>query len=103
MNIEWATGVFEGEGWIKKDKRKQATFDLGINMTDADVLHRIKETFFNYGSVYETKSRPQHKQMYRWSVTKKAHVKDILLAMLPLLGMRRAYQALNALDDIEAR
>ena len=100
--IAWATGIFEGEGWIKKDKRKRATFELCVQMSDLDIIQRLQQVF-QTGSVYKgtTPKNPNHKQLYRWSVCSRKNVASVLNLMLPFLGQRRAYAALNALDTIE--
>ena len=66
--IAWATSIFEGEGWIKKDKRKRATFELCVQMSDLDIIQRLQQVF-QTGSVYKgtTPKNPNHKQLYRWS------------------------------------
>ena len=100
--IAWATGIFEGEGWITKKKRKKATFELCVQMSDLDVIRRLQQ-LFQVGSVYKgsTPKNPNHKQLYRWSVCNKKGISYVLNLMLPLLGERRAYTALNTLDTIE--
>ena len=99
--ILWAAGLFEGEGCIKKDKRKKATFTLYLGMTDLDVVERFKAVF-NCGSITVAKQpKAHHKPMWRWHVSNKKDIREILSRLLPYLGQRRAYTALNALDDIE--
>ena len=102
MNIAWFTGLFEGEGCIWKDPRSHS-IRLTLNSTDHDVLDRFA-SIANCGQVKPIKF-PPHKQHYKpawvWYLHNAIDVKRLLVQMLPLLGERRAYVALNALDTLE--
>ena len=102
MNIGWFTGLFEGEGCIYKDPRCNS-FRLTLNSTDKDVIDRFYD-MAQCGYVRPIKF-PLEKQHYKpawsWTVWKRVDVKRLLVQMLPLLGERRAYVALNALDVID--
>ena len=102
MNIDWFTGLFEGEGCIYKDPRFNA-IRLTLNSTDEDILNRFA-SMAECGSVRPIKfpkSRQHYKPAWVWTVWKAADVKRLLVSMLPMLGSRRAYHALNALDVLE--
>ena len=102
MNMAWVTGLFEGEGCIYKDPRCNAV-RLTINSTDEDVLQRLFN-IVNVGYIRPVKhssERQHYKPMWCWSVWKKQDVKHLLIQMLPMLGERRAYTALNALDVLD--
>ena len=43
-SIEWAAGLFEGEGCIHK-RKNQFSFELKIDMTDLDVVQEFAESF----------------------------------------------------------
>ena len=96
--LAWATGLFEGEGCIhlRKDYR---SVKLEMNQTDYDVLLRLQNYFG--GKIYDMPKKENRKQMWKWLVARKALVIPLLEAMLPMLGERRAYKALNALDHLE--
>ena len=102
MNIAWVTGLFEGEGCIYKDPRCNSV-RLTLNSTDKDIIDR----FFMYvdcGSIKPINFPPerQHfKPAWVWAVNSRADVKRLLSLMLPMLGERRAYNALNALDTLD--
>ena len=102
MNLAWVTGLFEGEGCIYKDPRCNS-FRLTINSTDKDVLQR----FFNIVGVgkmiegHHAPERQHYKPYWVWATHRKAEVKALLSMMLPMLGERRAYTALNALDTLD--
>lgn len=102
MNVDWFTGMFEGEGCIYKDPRFNA-IRLTLNSTDKDVIDRFA-AMADCGNVLPIKmppSRQHYKPAWVWSVWKAKEVKMLLLQMLPLLGDRRAHTALNALDVLE--
>jgi hypothetical protein len=72
-------------------------------MTDKDVVTAFAEVV-GYGNVNPKKyrSKPAHwKDQWEWAVCKQSEVRRILSALLPHLGNRRAYKALNILDDLE--
>ena len=102
MNIDWFTGLFEGEGCIYKDPRCNS-IRLTLNSTDYDVVSRFFEMaqcgYLRNGS--HSEKNKHHKPFWVWTVWKKADVKRLLVQMLPMLGERRAYTALNALDVID--
>ena len=102
MNIAWATGLFEGEGCIYKDPRCNSV-RLTVNSTDEDVLQRFF-SIVGAGKIVKGKHSPgkeHHKPFWVWALHKKADVKHLLAEMLPMLGERRAYTALNALDTLD--
>ena len=102
MSIEWIAGLFEGEGCIRKDQRKRCTFELKLGMTDEDVVARVLDTL-KCGKIYNYPSNnPKHKDMFRWSLGNRQDIKKVLLLLLPYFGLRRAYTAQNALDEIDA-
>ena len=101
-SIEWAAGLFEGEGystksWCKRDKRYQ--YRVGIEMSDEDIIDDFTDTI-GYGNRYN-RHREGKKPTWIWNVSSKAAVIHILSTLLPHLGLRRAYNALNILDDLE--
>ena len=107
MSIEWAAGLFEGEGSLFKDKRSN-TWTLQMRMTDKDVVQMFADVMNTGGRVHDESNQPRRsatdrKPSYRWTCSRKAEVKRICLAMLPFLGQRRAYRILNCLDDYELR
>ena len=105
MSFEWAAGLFEGEGCLYKDNRKN-TWTLQIRMTDRDVVQTFADVMGTGNRIYDESLQPNriasgHKPTYRWVCTRKAEVKRIILRMLPLLGDRRAHKILDCLDSYE--
>ena len=97
LDTAWMAGLFEGEGCIYKDPRCNS-YKLSLNLTDLDVLQRL-QTVAGCGNIRPKKS--PHKPAWDWRIYKRAEVIRLLSAVLPYLGNRRAYKALNALDDLE--
>lgn len=82
------------------------SIQLSLNMTDRDVMVDLGDTLnLKVTGPYDYTNRPyaskQNKPFWKVSVQKKSEVKRILSLLLPHLGSRRAYKALNALDVIE--
>ena len=98
MNIGWMAGLYEGEGCIEKTSTRG--YRLTIVSTDLDVIEKIQD--FAGGYVHPQKQyKPHHKPAWKWRIGTKREVIDLLTQMLPFLGNRRAYDALNALDTME--
>ena len=58
--IEWATGLFEGEGTIVKDKRRPGSYQLSLHMCDEDVVSEF-QAVMKYGNVNDLHP-PCHKE-----------------------------------------
>ena len=101
MGIDWAAGLFEGEGCISPRKGSKRVY-LRVASTDYDVLERFL-TIVQCGAIHKRKSYPERnwKQSWEWSCGKKSEVIRLIEAFLPMFGERRAYVALNALDYCE--
>ena len=103
MSFAWAAGLYEGEGSLTKRKGKIASYELKIKMTDLDVLQRF-QSVFNLGSINPVNSpsvKPHWKQCWVLSICNKPGIYRVLQAMMPHLGVRRSYDALNCLDTID--
>jgi len=101
--IEWAAGLFEGEGCIThRDKEHKKPY-LKMQMTDWDVVRKFHEVV-GVGSLVEDKRSREHpvwQSQLVWRTTNKKDTQHLLSLMLPYFGNRRAYKALNILDDLE--
>ena len=105
-SIEWAAGLFEGEGSISVIREKTKKGNLGrlrsqvtMSMTDYDVIKDFADTLEM--KVYGPYQYGKYKPIWKVGVSKKPEVKRILRLLLPHLGSRRACKALDALDVIE--
>ena len=98
MNIAWMAGMYEGEGCLERTSARG--YRLNISSTDLDVIEKIQA--FAGGYVHPKKVYKDHyKPAWTWRLGDKESVKNLLTRMLPFLGNRRAYDALNALDTME--
>jgi hypothetical protein len=97
-SLEWAAGLFEGEGTFVVNKAK--TRFLQLTMTDEDVIDSFGQAI-GLGKKYQLKQLKSGKDVWRWSIHRKADVVAAIEKLLPHLGNRRAYKALNILDDLE--
>ena len=100
-SIEWAAGLFEGEGCISHDKKSKS---LAVSMSDKDVVQEFARVV-GYGNVNGPSSYPSYKKhwkpMYSWKVRKKSEVIRILNLFLPYLFSRRKEKALETLNYYE--
>ena len=97
--IEWASGIFEGEGCMTKIK-STGRWQVQLEMSDKDIIedwHRI----MGLDTKITVRERDNKKTCYRSQTRKKSEVRRIIADMLPYFGERRAYIALNLLDDLE--
>lgn len=101
MSIEWAAGLFEGEGHIRKFSPLKYDYAVHIKMTDLDILDRFEEMF---GGTIKRRplTAPHHKPIWEWRLGTKAKVKNFLVLMIPHFGYRRTYLAQNLLDAMDA-
>ena len=86
--IAWCAGLFEGEGYIRASTERRNRYEIGIKMTDLDVLKRFQTVFG--GHIGERKKRQEsHKQIWELEIVGKKKIKHVLEAMLPYFGERR--------------
>ena len=89
--IEWAAGLYEGEGSLWYQKSTDA-YTMGMEMTDYDTLYSFFITV-NCGSIGKRARRPNmpehHKDVYNWFVCKRDVIFNLGRSMYPYLGARR--------------
>ena len=104
-SIEWAAGLFEGEGSIPFHKiRKNPYYSIKLGMTDLDVVQDFCKVM-GYGRVlgpYQPKDK-KHKSYFQWVTSKRSEVIRIIGELWPYLGTRRRAQAQAALDFIYSK
>lgn len=98
----WVAGLIEGEGWIgpaPASVRRAPV--IGVESTDDDVIERLA-VLTGVGTVIPIKSRNPGvwKTASRWTVRRRSDVRDVLNAILPLLGERRSARARYVLDAV---
>ena len=103
--IEWASGLFEGEGHIstRQGSKSALRHTLDINMTDEDVLINFAEVVGAkvLGPYHPASAKEHHLPFWRVSIGSKAEVRRVLELMIPHLGHRKSYTALNCLDELD--
>ncbi len=74
---------------------------LCIEMTDRDVLEKFETVF--PGGTWTARQRKNWKPTWTYKISRKHLAKNALVKLLPYFGNRRAYKALNILDDLECK
>ena len=91
-SIEWAAGLFEGEGWLCRTGNG-FSWEIAIEMTDLDVLEDFYRSIGCRGKIrMNTKrpSRPKHwKQTHLWRAGPRDVVYSIVKDLYPYLCSRR--------------
>ncbi len=99
-SIEWAAGLFEGEGTLYR--RRNGRWHIRIAMADLDVLESFHEVIDagHLTGPYHPPSRKSHwKSMWHWESGKKKDVLEVVEKMLPYLGHRRGQLARTCLKE----
>lgn len=106
--IAWAAGIIEGEGCLGlyQDNRRPSTYTVKIQVesTDKFVVDKVQEIFG--GNIYENNAPsklPKYKKSWRWLVSNKQGVKQILTTIYPYLSPRRQDKANEILNNIAMR
>jgi hypothetical protein len=97
--IEWAAGLFEGEGtWIV---RRTGYVQAGLHMTDEDVVEKFA-AIVGCGRVGPKRvNEGTHKDSWLWQVGSRREVRRLAQAFLPYLGERRRARALEIIAATE--
>ena len=87
MSIEWAAGLFEGEGSLFKDRRSN-TWTLQMRMTDNDVVQMFANVMNTGGQVHDESNQPRRlatgrKASYRWTCSRKSRSKTYMFIYAP--------------------
>lgn len=98
FSIPWFAGLYEGEGCLEHTSPKG--YRLTIASTDYDVINKLENCLGGYTRVMK-KYKPHHKEAWMWRLGTKASVYPLLEDMIPWLGLRRGYDAQNALDIMD--
>jgi|TARA_B000000557_G_C20802377_1_gene456166 hypothetical protein len=102
-SIEWAAGLFEGEGTIYRVRSsKTPRWCIRIKMTDLDVLEDFHATVGRgnlNGPHHSPSMKPHHKPFWHWETNKKDDVITVLSSLKPFLGYRRSKLVNSCLQD----
>lgn len=94
--IEWAAGLYEGEGNIYRDDKKRQ-FRMTVKMKDEDIIKRF-HSVVKVGRVKVRKMKePYGYPFWEWILTKTNDILQIANQLLPFMGQRRTKQILKAL------
>lgn len=96
--IAWLAGLFEGEGCINFQGKNCVRLDLGS--TDEDVIRKLLETV-GVGKVQLDKLKENRKPFFRWILSVKADVIEVLMQIYPYMGERRAARIDEAFKRLE--
>lgn len=94
--IDWATGLFEGEGTIYRNDNKRL-FIMSVQMKDEDIVKRFNEVV-NCGKVFKRKPYKGYAPMWEWRLTKINDILRLAKLILPFMGKRRTEQILKAIS-----
>lgn len=105
IQVAWFAGLFEGEGCLGyyPDKRRPSTGSvrLYIESTDKDIIDKLTPLWG--GKVWESNypSKPAHcKDSWRWGVSTRQGVRDIIKEIYPYLSDRRRAKCDEVLQQI---
>ena len=93
-SIEWAAGLFEGEGWISPLGKRG--IQVALASPDKDVItafHKTVKLGRVYGPYRRAAMKPHHKSSYEWRVNKKKECIEILESFIPFFLKRRSLRA----------
>tara|TARA_B100001057_G_C22278573_1_gene729821 strand:- start:128 stop:559 length:432 start_codon:yes stop_codon:yes gene_type:complete len=91
-SIEWAAGIFEGEGSLSYNK-SGGNWCMKVSMSDRDVVENFIRTVNFIGRYYPEKRYPsmkkEDKTMYVWELNRKAHIFELVMLFYPVVCERR--------------
>lgn len=97
-SIEWAAGIFEGEGCIHFEE-KHDRWHIEVQMTDGDVMWDLYFALGCRGNLRKMVKRPSAPKHYKptqtWRTAKRDVIFDVLKDMYPYLGNRRREKAMQ--------
>ena len=88
-SIEWATGLYEGEGWLTQDKK--GYWQMAIKMTDYDCLKYFHE-IVGVGSLrgpYQNNAAEHYKPYWLWRSSNPADIFNVVAEFYPYVCERR--------------
>ena len=99
VKLAWLAGLLEGEGsfmisFSRRGDKKYKYARIGIQMTDLDVIEKVRDIFQSKIFTYEQQKRPHinsSKTMYRLWLDGKNAV-ELMKLVCPFMGKRRRSQ-----------
>lgn len=100
--IGWLAGIIEGEGSIRV-RSNNSNVEIVVKMTDEDVVRRLQQVT-GVGSILGPFKRDAiRKPQWTWSCSNRRDVARVLLAIYPLMGVRRKARIAQAVENFERR
>tara|TARA_B100001057_G_scaffold463170_1_gene516860 strand:- start:428 stop:859 length:432 start_codon:yes stop_codon:yes gene_type:complete len=91
-SIEWAAGLFEGEGCLTYNK-SGGHWCMKVKMTDRDVVENFIRTVNFIGRYYPEKRYQsmgeEDKDLFIWELNKKDHIFELVMLFYPEMNARR--------------
>jgi len=85
LEIAWAAGIYEGEGWISRWSSSRDVFSLGVAQKDPWILYRLRSLFG--GKV----SREKRRELHIWRIHGRL-ARQFALVIWPFLSPHRQTQ-----------
>lgn len=88
--VAWLAGLLEGEGYFSISwQYSRPSFGISCKMTDKDVLEEARR--IAGGKLYGPRfNGPGKKPFWVWQINHRASVRNLLVALRPTMGRRRA-------------
>lgn len=103
LEIAWAAGLFEGEGWLSSYQREYGAKiqpQIGLASTDRDVVERFHRVV-GCGAISTQKpGTGGHKPCHAWRVYEAEQVRRVIALFMSYFGERRRETAVALLDRI---
>jgi len=97
-DIHYVAGIIEGEGYFHKNS---AALRIIVEMTDKDTLEYLQKiTHMGRISKPLLKINQKHNTTWTWTVSKRGEVARLLLAIYPLMSLRRKQQIKIGVDKL---
>jgi len=106
--LAWVAGLIEGEGCFFVTERKTERYGpyryarVTVCMTDHDTLALLRAVT-GVGTIERPRERknPRHKPISQWIVCRNEEAVQLMLAIYPLMGMRRQAKIREVLAQVE--
>ena len=92
FQLGYLVALYEGEGTFTAGGQLKV-YRLRIGMTDLDPLRRVQR-YTGVGHIVGPHPTSVGRDYYRWQVSTRAHIDELILAMWPYLSRRRQEQIL---------
>ena len=99
-SIEWAAGLFEGEGWLSH--KADGNWKMAIEMTCSDVMwdwYMAIGCRGNLGGLYKRPSaKPHHKPTMEWRTSDRKLIFELVSELFPYMGNKRRERMVEFLN-----